>query len=153
MVPGLHGCTHCLCFCLVPQDRTSHSNLLQTPSWCYFSGGKFSLSCTRCISTQAPDGHIGNSAFVCSYIMGGWNKSALLQVFCCSRWISGCLAHLQMIAVGVKLQAITIHNDPGFLRILWAREGQYFPSYLLFTFRAIAALTSGFYASLWQIGC
>lgn len=46
-----------------------------------------------------------------------------------------------MIAVGVKLQAITIHNDPGFLRILWAREGQYFPSYLLFTFRAIAALT------------
>lgn len=36
--------------------------------------------------------------------------------------LTGFLAHLQMVAGEVKLRTITIHNDPGFLRILQARE-------------------------------
>lgn len=36
--------------------------------------------------------------------------------------LTGFLAHLQMVAGAVKLRTITIHNDPGFLSILQARE-------------------------------
>lgn len=35
---------------------------------------------------------------------------------------AGFLAHLQMVAGEVKLRTITIHNDPGSLRILRATE-------------------------------